>query len=567
MYLFSQAYLKLLVGLYRSMPPGSRLTAGMLGTVVLLSAGYLFVRPGSSPEVNLMHGVPVAVGQLPLMEAAFAKANLKGYEFRGASIYVPRGQEADYMAARVAAGALPPPFGEAQHRALNGNTMFEIGPQHNERMRIAKQDELSQGISKMPGIESAYVLYDVDNKPGAFRDKVITATVMVKPAAAGQLDQELVKAIRGMVTYAIAGLKPDNVAVTDLTTGRTWYGDPDDAAPGDSLYNTAKRACEQDLKATILRSLGFIPNVIVEANVVLDRQRFTRIKQDQRSSARDRRGSRNATTGAGAKFDRSDRSGAAAQQPNTAAILGRLLGGACSEDDAAEPDGAEPVSRTQVEKESVGLTPTIAGVSVSVPISYFKKVWQERNPAEPGRPAKTPDSSALDRIRIEESAKIQRHVAQLLPSIESAAKATELVTVTTFQDIPIVEPPAPEFQQEVLAWARQSWRTLGTIGLALISLLVLRSMVRAPRSAAEVESAAAGSSFSPGVHAGDKPDGSANPSYDRAAVIPPPHARGFYKADSAHDTRPSPRDELSELVEDDPEAAANVLRNWIGQVK
>ena len=48
---------------------------------------------------------------------------------------------------------------------------------------------------------------------------------------------------------------------------------------------------------------------------------------------------------------------------------------------------------------------------------------------EPGRPLKTPDQAVLDQIRIEETAKIQKHVAQLLPSADGATKPAELVTV------------------------------------------------------------------------------------------------------------------------------------------
>ena len=168
--------------------------------------------------------------------------------------------------------------------------------------------------------------------------------------------------------------------MADLT-GRTWYGNADDSAGGgDNVYISLKRTYEQDLKTKILGSLGFIPNVIVEANVVPDRQRYTRIKQDDRSPAGDQRGSRHAT-GTGTKDDRSGRSGAAVQRPNTASILSSLLRGARSEDERRNRRQTESVSRVQVEKESVGLTPTVAGVSVGVPISYFKKVWQERNPA------------------------------------------------------------------------------------------------------------------------------------------------------------------------------------------
>ena len=76
---------------------------------------------------------------------------------------------------------------------------------------------------------------------------------------------------------------------------------------------------------------------------------------------------------------------------------------------------------------------------------------------------------------------IQKHVATLLPLPESAAKAAELVTVTTFQDIPIQEPPPPDFNQTLLSWLRQSWTTLGMIALALVEPAGLA--VDGPRSA------------------------------------------------------------------------------------
>jgi flagellar M-ring protein FliF len=543
----SRAYPQL-AELYRSMAPGSRLMASLLAGVVLLGMGYLFVHQGSLPDVDLMHGVPLSASQLPVMEAAFDKASLKGYAVRGTSIFVPRGQESAYMAALAAAKALPPNFGDALREAVNSSTVFDLGPQRDQRMRIAKQEELAQGIRKMTGIENAYVLYDVDSKPGAFKEKVITATVMVKPASAGQLDASLVSAIREMVACSIAGLKPENIAVTDLSTRRTWHGNPEDGAGADdNLYNSLKRTYEQDLKAKILGALCFIPNVTVAVSVALDHERFTRIKQDTRSAAPDRRGGNAANSRP--KDGRSGRLATSSLPPNTATILQSLLGGSRGDDDAAEAEKADPVSHEQVEKESVGLTPTVARVSVGVPISYFKKVWQERNPVEPGGLQKMPDQAALDQIRVDESAKIQRHVAQLLPSAEGVAKAAELVTVTTFQDIPVLEPPAPEFSQQLLSWARESWRTLGTIGLLLIGMLLLRSMARAAPAAPEAPAAAAASA--------EPVD---EPAADQSAVIPPPHARRF------HNAGPSARDELSELVEDDPDAAANILRNWIGQV-
>ena len=153
-----------LTELYRSMTPGSRLTAGLLAAVVVLSVGYLSTHQASTPEVDLMHGVPIAASQLPAMEAAFAKANLKSYEIRGTSIHVPRDEAGAYMAALAAGNAVPPNFGAALREALSKDSPFASNKQRDQLIKIAIQDELSLWIRSMDGIETAYVLYDVDTQ-------------------------------------------------------------------------------------------------------------------------------------------------------------------------------------------------------------------------------------------------------------------------------------------------------------------------------------------------------------------------------------------------------------------
>jgi flagellar M-ring protein FliF len=402
-------------------------------------------------------------------------------------------------------------------------------------------------------------LYDIDTKPGFNKEKVITATASIKPVGTSQLDEARVSSIRHLVAGTIACLKPENVTVCDLN-GRTWHGNLNESGAEGNLYISQQRIYEQNLKAKILNALCYIPNVTVETSVEL-----ARVKQPQHIA--------NAPKNANSinKNGRNNPSAAASLQPNTATVLKALLGSGDAESNA--PADA-PVASEQFEKEDVGLTPTLAKVSVGVPTSYFQKIWQERNPLQVGRTTNAPDPAALDQIRIEESAKIQRHVGQLLPSVENAAKAAELVTVTTFQDIPIQEPPAPDYREHLWNWLHQSWGTLGTVALALISLLVLRSMVRGA-------STANARTIMQDNHDDDLAE-------LKSATVPPPHAQGFYKtsghaaysvsghpersegsrqarSQNHYNTNPSLNDELSEMVADDPDAAANVLRSWIGR--
>ena len=93
----------------------------------------------------------------------------------------------------------------------------------------------------------------------------------------------------------------------------------------------------------------------------------------------------------------------------------------------------------------------------------------------------------------------------------------------------------------------QSWKIPIGIGFALVCLLVLRSMVWSKPAEADETAIATHSAAS------------ADKSPTKMAT-PAPHWRQHAGAVDR-----SLREELSELVETDPETAANILRNWIGQ--
>lgn len=440
---------KQLQTLIGSMTPAARWTAGLVAVAVIVMLGYLGTHRGERQYVDLMHGVPVTVAQLPTMEAALAKAKLEDHEIRGNSIYVPRGRETVYMAALADAGALPPNFGDAITEAIRDSNVFMSSRDREELTKKATQAELSLMIRSMKGIDNAYVLYDVDKKPGFGMEKLITATVSVKPTGVDQLDEDRITAIRHLVAGAIAGLKPEDVTVSDLN-GRTWHGEVATGGDDENRFLALKRTHEQDLKAKILNSLSFIPNITVEPCVTLDRDSFA---------------------------------------------------------------------------------PVAARVSVGVPSGYFKRIWRERT-------AGVPDPSILTRIQEEETAKIQRHVAQLLPLPQGNANSADLVAVTSFEEIGEEETSAAAIGAKMLESLGPYVGVIGVVVFALIGLLVIRFFAR---------SVSAGRSEPVALEATE------------ASIVPAPH--WTRRTEAAR----TPRDELTALVDEDPEAAANILRNWIGQ--
>lgn len=532
--------------LFRSMSPGSRITAGLLLVVVVVSLGYLFTGQIASPDTDLMNGEPVPASMIPAMEAAFEGADLKSYEIRGTQILVPRGQKAAYMAALADAGALPPNIHAVLEEPLKNAGSFMSSAEREARQKVAKQKFLGMVISSMAGIRTAFVLYETKKKGGLMRDEVTTAAVTVMPTVSDKLNDKQVSTIRHLVASAI-NTPPNTVTIVDMA-GFNYFGDPEGGGSGgESRFVTLKRVHAEDFRSKILDTLSYVPGVTVAVNVELNLEKEwseTDIKYNPKGfafSEIDESISENSEMPGVAGPPGVGSQGGGMTPIRLSASYGK--GSSTTlESTKRAVDSIPDVARTDIQKE--GLTPRRVTVSIAVPSSYFEKVWHQRNPPEEGQEPATPDQTELDKIRITEEVTIKDAIAILLPVPEGTVDARDLVQVTTFQDIPPAEMPVPGMSENAMVWFGQYWSTVGMIGLAAFSMVMLRSMVRSFPS--EVESSG------PRLASVEGEEGEVSEEDDME------HRLSRFAGSGR-----SLRDELSELVKEDPDAAANILKGWI----
>ncbi len=539
--------------LFRSMSVGSRITAGLLLVAIVVSLTFLFRVQVGGPNSYLMNGQHFSASQLPAMEAAFGEANLTDYQIDGAQIRVPRGQEAKYMAALAAKNALPQDPLDYLDRALNDNPLLSDRHQRQAKILLAKQQTLEAILNELPGIERARVIIDQEEKPGIVKSKDKTASVTVKAAGNAPLSDDQIVSIRRLVASSVAGLSYENVALTDVNTHQTHRGGADSPSSlVENRYRALRRLDEKEWEEKILRGpLALVPGATVSVTVELSNEyskRERRVEHDPKKSTAIQTTEKSRTrTQEGAAT-----AGVAGYVANQPAALPAAKGKGNREDEE-ETDRQEvnAVGTSETEVVTEGMTPTRVVASVQVPTSYFEMVWRERNPAEPGAQPKTPTAADLDKICTEEIAKIRKSVAVLLPAAPGVTDPNELVTVTEFQSITPAPLAEPQLTDQLIDWLVQSWSTLGLIFLGLASLVMLRSMVRAAPVEARVPMAA------PAQAAAEE-----KPAEEEAAETPEAAKARRLKRFAADGM--SLRDELSQLVAEDPDAAANILRTWIG---
>jgi flagellar M-ring protein FliF len=529
------------------MPVGTRITTGLLLALVLISLGMLFFYRPSGPQVFLLGGEQFSASELAAMEAAFAQEGLTGYEIVAGRVRVPGNRQNSFVAALAKHNALPANFGEILDRALDKGSPYEPRDRRQERIKTAKQVVLSQFISSMRGIERAMVMYDVVERGGLNRERLITAAVIVKPEGSAPLDPALAQSIRMMVVAAIAGLQPKDVAITDVNTGQTTFGEASPyGSPLHDPYFARKRLYEEQLKDSILRALSMIPGVTVTPSVELDPEQFRReeqIKHDPKTveyqtfETTRSRTRQNEPSGS--------RPGYVAQQGANVPLRLGSTGLQQEQEEQTERSQVNVVSSQIVRSERVGLIPRRVSVAVTVPSSYFRKIWLERNPPQAGGQPAQPDPAALDAIRTEVITNIKQLVAAVLPVPEGVTDPTQLVTVAEFQDLPPPPPPAPSLFWQVVTWLDENWKTLGVMALMAGTVWLLARGLKEVRRTAEQtpateQAAASGSAASP------------------APETAPTSRLGRFQTKGAN-----LRQELAQVVAEDPNTAVEILRSWI----
>jgi flagellar M-ring protein FliF len=540
--------------LFRSMTPGARVTAGLLLAIVVVSVGYLFREGASGPDAYLFGGEPLSDGQLTRVEAAIAQAGLSGSQREGNRIRVPAGQQAKYLAAVADRDALPPNFNTILETALGKGGPWESNAQARERLKIARQQTLSEIVRAMPWVENAVVLYDEHESHGMRQvgsTKEVSASVSVKPVVGESLTPMRAKSIQKLVASAVS-MKSSEVSVTNLGEGGAYGADGDitaDIFEEGSLMQT-KVAFETQKRDSIMKALHDIPGVRVEVNADFNdtiEQQIRSIKPDKNGTTpshttESKQESVQTTTKAAGQ------TGLVAQGPNRqGASESSQQNNSKTTNTIDESDNVVQVEENRTLRK--GYSPKEVWATVTIPSSYVESLWKSRNPTANATPK--PDDLRL--VQNDVVPKVENIVEPLLIlQVNKGENTYKHVRVVVLDSLPVPSIEPPSLASNASSWFGHYWNTLAMLGVAMFSLLILRSVVNGKQGDAAGVPAAGGPALTlQNDETQAKGETSAEPQEDR------PKLR-LRKGNSL-------KDDLADIVRDDPDAAADILRSWIGK--
>lgn len=415
---------------------------------------------GRTPQALLYAGLePKAAAEVA---AALDRQGIP-FEIRGESIWVPRDRR-DSVRLALAGENLPRQNG-AGYEILDSLSGFgTTAEMFDAAYWRAKEGELARTLLAAPGLRAARV--HIANPPHRpFRTGADPTASVVLDAGPGGVAPAMAEAARHLVAAAVAGLRPDRVAVIDGARGvlvrATGPGSPE-AIEGTDRAATLRLRLERLLAARVGEG-----RAVVEVNVdtvresetiserVVDPASRVPIAQDstERSESEEGAGPGGVTI--------------ASNLPDPAAV---------PEAPAAKRSSTETRERTnfevsEVRRERVKLPGEVRRISVAVLVD--------------GIVSAAPDGSRVWTPRPEEE------LARLAELVRSAigfdAARGDVVTVTSLEFSPLPEtaaPAAPGLVERLAAEAGilAQIAVLGLVALAL-GLFVLRPMLAPPPAA------------------------------------------------------------------------------------
>lgn len=534
-----------------------RIAIGMCAALIGVSFLWL-LQWSTTPEMSPLLTRQLSYAELETAEQAL-RTNGIAYEAEGTTLLVRDSDRHNALRVLHTANALPEGSLFDMAAAVANQNPFQPPEQREYAHNYAMGNELAKIISTSPFVREARVLLNQRTKRrlGA-APEVPTASVAVTLQPGQEIHDGMVEGFAKLVAGAVSGLKPQNVSITDVRTGRSYsIPAPEDSAGLDALSLEKKR--EEHLRTKILGTLADVPGVRVAVRVELDSAK--RVTQKIRHDApQPKLESTQSTESSGG--------GGGAAESGVQANLGQSIvessPGQSNTTEDSKVENFEPkLSQTETVEQSPFAVKKVTA-AVGIPRSFVAGVFKLRYP-EKSEPKD--DDPEFVSLRDEQVKRVRATVERIV-----MAKETDDVEVGVYPDV--------EWNTEGGSWSRQpgapplvqaSADGMDTFGLlrsygpqAGLGLLAMMSLFFVTRLANRASTVSAGAYRAmPATPSGDEPTLNVGSHTIGKALVSSDSVLMGREVDEDTLRFQELGEEVSKLVESDPEGTAALLRRWV----
>lgn len=437
--------------------------------VIMLLVGGMLVWWGGSADMVPVDGL--ATGSTAEAVAILETDNIKA-SVTGGKLMVPRSQMHEAVASLSRAGQLNPNAHAAfdQLMSSEGNSWMLSSTEKDRRYLAAKGQFLSAVIGSFPNVDSASVMVDKPQNSGFGQSHVEpSASVMITMQSGSKVSRQMADTLIHMVSSAVAGMDDLNVKVIDTINSRSFTAaNPEEftAMANVEATHASERLHKQKIEDVLRSWEGAIVAVKIVASHV-QREDVKQVDWDDPAislSETEERVSKNIAN-----------AGEPGVRPNVgSSIDGSIGGGNETTENRRTEQFSNPLAKLESVKRIAGNAIRKINVSVTVPRSYYVRVYKAQQPEAEGEPS---DADLQPIISTEES-KITRLIQ---PQIVSSGEQIEPgdISVVMVNDKAYLEPAVAGVGSGIGAVMSSDKTQTGLLaGLAVMSLGLMFYMVR-----------------------------------------------------------------------------------------
>ncbi len=349
-------------------------------TVIAVMTLFLVSQYAAKPAtVNLM----AADGQVDTVRAL----QVGGFDAQmvDGQVVIPASQQRYALSYLAESGQLPGDTTLLFSNLIGSQDWKASNTQHRQQYFIALQNELSIRITDFTSLSKASVILDVPQSTGLGRSsRAPTASVTLFTRSGGAVTQNIVDAAARTVSGAVSGLTPANVQIIDGTTGHA-RNTADDESASSSQYLEYASKMEKHTKQKIESLFGHIPGVVVSITARVDITKVTSAETLYTPKGEGTVAIETSTSSITGSTKQSSREPDSGVQSNQTASIDTSGGtGTSVENDTTEKLFATAIgSRTKNVFDPRGM-PTHLSASIIIPQEYIENIIERSRPAVEG---------------------------------------------------------------------------------------------------------------------------------------------------------------------------------------
>ena len=532
------------------------LTASLL--VIMVMTLFYWSNVAGRSETEAVNDTALSGSDLAAVQNAVQAKGIK-YEVRDGKVYVPVGKRdevASVLDQLAYDGALPPALAkpEDDNDAAFSFASESVRQSHAQEKRRKRVEGM---IARWPGVRSVQVIIAGDRQTGIMHDSVPTASVSIETKGGSADLKKLVMSARRQIVGAQPGLKGDDVVVT--IDGQTYDAENANNPIGssDSQF-AAKKNGESYYKRALLDQLRDIDGVRATVVVKLNTADVTTSEH-----AMDPK-----NTAIGLQQETTSETSTPLPPPNgepgaTANMGVNADPNATPAETAAKTDTRSKTNKVEMsfrntETRQIGGEVSAATAVVSVPESYFRRIWKSRKGGS-GEPKEEDLRATMD----EWLPRIQRQ-AMLAVNIKDKA-AVDVSTYFDFEPTPVADSTAGAGLAALPTGSGFGAKEIAVAALAVISLFMVSMMVR--KSAPQPVLAGVGMGMGSMSATDAVPEGKAMLTVGDVIA----QATEGNLSMAGHELSPEAIEatqvieQVGTMVKANPDIAANLVKRWLNQ--